>query len=93
MQINQTFFKLKLLKDLLKESTKVRQTLLDECIDIGGSNPIVLMRRFRMLTQLSQYESSIITKIYNFEITSLDDVNNSYQLFLNEIVTITNRGA
>jgi hypothetical protein len=93
MQINQTFFKLKLLKDLLKESAKVRQTLLDECIDIGGSNQIVLMRRFRMLTQLSQYESSIIDKIYDFEIVSLTDFTNGLQQILQEIKIVTNRGA
>ena len=93
MQVNQTFFKLKLLKDLLKHSTKVKQILLDECINMGGTDPVILMRRFRMLSQLSQYESEIINKIYNFEITSPDDFLNNQWATVLEVQNIVDRSA
>ena len=93
MQGNQTFFKLKLLRDFLKKTTESKQTLLNECIDVGGTDPVILMRRFRMLSQLCQYESDIINKINNFEITSIDDVIINRQIILSEVNTVTNRSA
>lgn len=93
MQINQTFLKLKLLKELLKKSIQVRQTLLDECIDIGGTDSTILMRRFRMLDQLNQFESNIINKIYNFEITSFSEVIDGQRQIDCEIDLVTSRSA
>ena len=93
MQNNHTFFKLKLLKDFLKTIAESKQILLNECIEIGGTDPVILMRRFRMLSQLCQYESDIINKINNFEITSFDDVNASRQNILSEVIVGTNRSA
>jgi hypothetical protein len=93
MQNNHTFFKLKLLKDFLKTIAESKQILLNECIEIGGTDPVILMRRFRMLSQLCQYESDIINKINNFEITSFEDVNASRQNILSEVNVVTNRSA
>jgi hypothetical protein len=93
MQINQTFFKLKLLKDLLTESSSVKQALLNECINKGGTDSIVLMRRFRMISQLSQFESDIVKKIYNFEITSLDEFYDDQESIIREISKVTSRSA
>lgn len=93
MQINQTFFKLKLLKDCLTESTRVKQILLDECIATGGTDSTILMRRCRMISQLSQWESDIINKIYNFEIASLSEFNDNQQKLKREIRAVTNRNA
>ena len=93
MQINQTFVKLKLLNDLLTESICTRQSLLDECISIGGTNPTVLMRRFRMLDQLNQFESDIINKIYNVEIDSILELDSSIELMLCELHSVTSRSA
>lgn len=93
MQFNQTFFKLTLLNDLLEQSSRARQVLLDECINIGGTDPIILMRRFRILSQLAYYESEIINKIYNFEITSLDDVVGNFNIINHEINVIIDRNS
>ena len=93
MHNNHTFLKLKLLKDFLKTIAESKQLLLNECIEIGGTDPVILMRRFRMLSQLCQYESDIINKINNFEITSFDDVNASRQNILYELHFVTNRSA
>ena len=93
MHNNHTFFKLKLLTDFLKTIAESKQLLLNECIEIGGTDPVILMRRFRKLSQLCQYESDIINKINNFEITSFDDVNASRQNILYELHFVTNRSA
>jgi len=93
MQINQTFVKLKLLNDLLTESICTRQSLLDECISIGGTNPTVLMRRFRMLDQLNQFESDIINKIYNVEIDSISELDSSINIIRHELAAVSNRSA
>ena len=93
MQINQTFFKLKLLKELLADSTNVKQTLLNECINNGGTDSIILMRRFRMISQLSQFESDIVKKIYNFEITSLDEFEDNLNAIRHDVGVVTSRSA
>jgi len=93
MHVNQTFFKLALLNDLLAQSSRARQVLLDECIDIGATDPVILMRRFRMLSQLSYYESELINKIYNFEITSLDDFDGNFNIINHEINVIIDRNS
>lgn len=93
MQINQTFFKLKLLKDCLTESIKTKQILLDECINAGGTNSTILMRRFRMISQLAQWESEITNKIYNFEISSLREFEDNLRNIKQEIDIVANRDA
>lgn len=93
MHVNQTFFKLTLLNDLLQTSSRAKQVLLDECINTGGTDPIILMRRFRILSQLSYYESELINKIYNFEITSLDDFVDNFKIIRGEINTIIDRNS
>jgi hypothetical protein len=93
MQFNQPFFKLILLKDLLEHSSRAKQVLLDECINKGGADPVILMRRFRILSQLAYYESEIINKIYNFEITSPDDFVDNFNIVGREINTIIDRNS
>ena len=90
MEVNKTFFKLKNLKDFLKFSTEVRNILLNECIDQGGTDSVILMRRFRMLSQLSQFESDVITKIYNFDNEDFKDI---IQPLIDEIQTVVDRSA
>ena len=58
----QIFLRLRLLKNFLTHSTKYKKTLLKELLS-RASDPMIRMRRFRMLRQLCQYESQIIEKI------------------------------
>ena len=76
---NKTLFKLKMLDTFLKVSADVRKNLLKECIEQGGTNSTILMRRFRMLSQLSQFEAEIISKIYKFDDNDNDLVLNLYK--------------
>lgn len=71
--MNNTLFKLQLLNEFLAESQKHRQILLDELID-NATDPVVRKRRFRMLSNLSTFESSVIKKISEFETDDVSDL-------------------
>lgn len=94
METNNTFVKLKVLKDFLQFTGETRNTLLQECIEQGGTDPVILMRRFRMLSQLSQLEADLITKLYNHQ--EDDDVEASIKnssVLINEIRAVVNRNS
>jgi len=50
----------------LTHTQKIRMELFNEAAQLA-SDPVLYKRRFRMLHQLSDYESQIIKKIYAFE--------------------------
>ena len=64
-----------MLMTFLEEIKTIRNELCNELID-NASNPVMLMRRFRMLSQLSFYESTIITKIQNLKTDEVLDFLN-----------------
>jgi hypothetical protein len=68
----QIFFRIKLLKDFLNETQKARQQLFNELV-ANATDPVVFMRRYRMLAQLSLLESQLIEKIYNIDTDCEDD--------------------
>jgi hypothetical protein len=84
--MNTAFLKIKLLNDLLKTTQAQRQQLINEAI-IKTNNPVVNMRRFRMLSQLAEYESVVINKIMQLESDDvLDFIDNTYQSEISNIV-------
>jgi hypothetical protein len=86
--MNTAFLKIKLLNDLLKTTQVARQQLINEAI-IKTNNPVIKMRRFRMLSQLAEYESVAINKIMQLESDDvLDFIDNVYQ---SEIYNIVDR--
>lgn len=72
MQQPQLFFRIKMMRDFLAVSDSSRKSLMAELID-NAMNPIINMRRFRMLNQLSLYEHIVIKKIYELETNDLSD--------------------
>ena len=71
---------------MLKTTQVVRQQLINEAI-IKTNNPVVNMRRFRMLSQLAEYESVAIDKIMQLESDDvLDFIDNTYQSEISNIV-------
>lgn len=90
MQQDYIFFRLNILTQFLDEVKKHRAQLLNELID-RATDPVIRMRRFRMLSQLSQYESQIIDKIANVETDNVNDFNENMLDF--EISRIVNRDA
>lgn len=90
MTVNIDFYKLKLVQDIIQSIADARSTLLDELL-IHASDPTIKMRRFRMLKQLSQFESQIIEKIWLFE---TDDCADLLQINLpKEIYSVVSRDA
>jgi len=62
----QMFLRLSMLRKFLSHSEKLKKNLLQELV-ARATDPVIRMRRFRMLRQLSLYESQIIKKIENLE--------------------------
>ena len=65
------FFKIKLIKKLLKSTEQVKNRLMDELI-INATDPTIVKRRLRMIKNLNSYESQLIEKIQQF---NTDDAN------------------
>lgn len=90
MTINFDFYKLKLVQDTVQLVADARTKLLEELI-IHASDPTIKMRRFRMLKQLSQFESQMIEKIWRFE---TDNHRDLLQIkLLDEIRSVVSRDA
>ncbi len=88
-QIN--YYKIKTTKKLIELATDHRNKLLSELIDCA-TDPVIVKRRLRMLSQLSQLESQLLSKIQLFETDDVNDFNCSVQI-LNEIECITDRNS
>lgn len=90
MTINFDFYKLKLVQDTVQLVADARTKLLEELI-IHASDPTIKMRRFRILKQLSQFESQMIEKIWRFE---TDNHRDLLQIkLLDEIRSVVSRDA
>lgn len=90
MTINFDFYKLKLVQDTVQLVADARTKLLEELL-IHASDPTIKMRRFRMLKQLSQFESQMIEKIWRFE---TDDHQDLLQIkLIDEIRSVVSRDA
>jgi hypothetical protein len=86
---NQTFLRIRLLKEFLKRSSAAKTKLLEELV-VQASDPIIRMRRFRMLHQLSQLESQTIKKIANLETDDPLDLLKD-EIICNDIGNVVNR--
>lgn len=84
------YYKIRTIKKLIKETTDQRNLLLDELID-QATDPVIFTRRVRMLTQLSQLEIQLLSKIQSLE---TDDVNDlDWEIIGHDLKHIINRGA
>ena len=69
----------------------MQKKLINELID-AGNDPVVWKRRFRMLSQLSQWHSNIVKKIYQFETDSIEEYQ-QLDVVYQELATIVSRNA
>jgi hypothetical protein len=88
MFLNLKFYKIKILKNFLLHTNEARNQLLDELIT-NTTDPVLYIRRFRMLTHLAQYENQIIKKIQNFDTDNVEELEltsliNGLQIILNK---------
>lgn len=83
------YYKIKTTKKLIELANDHRNKLLSELVDYA-TDPVIVKRRLRMLSQLSQLESQLLSKIRSFETADVADFNCSLQL-LREIMCVTDR--
>lgn len=85
-----SFYKTRLIFNTCNYIATKRQTLLQDLVAYTN-DPVRYMRRVRLLVQLSQYESDIVTKIDSFDTDDKSDLGRDVleQIML-EVDTITN---
>lgn len=88
-QVN-VFFKLTM-SDIVSKLIESHRIVLKRELQERASDPVIFKRRFRMLTQLAEYESQIYKKIYNFNTDDFQDYNLAMNLIVQEIQDVTNR--
>jgi hypothetical protein len=86
MSEKQTFYRIIMLQEFLVKVQAAKEVLLGELVT-RASDPVILKRRFRMLSQLALYESIVVSKIYNLETEDNSDfLNLSYIKHINTII-------
>jgi hypothetical protein len=80
------YFRIKLLQQFLSAVNDSRQSLLSDLVN-KATDPVIVMRRFRMLQQLADYEAQIVAKIQNFD---TDDCLDFVPAWFDELQYITN---
>ena len=68
--------------------TALHQEMYNTAID-----PVLFKRRFRMLTQLADYESQIYKKIYQFDSKDINDYAEALRQIVREIQNVINRSS
>jgi hypothetical protein len=89
--MNTLILRLHLLNQFLQQSQQIRSSLLQELID-NATDPIIRMRRFSMLHDLSVYEADIIEKIRSFD-ADYDDFEKAISSAQMGLSMVTNRAA
>lgn len=67
-----------------------RQALTQELQQCAG-DPVIFKRRFRMLAQLSSFESQMYHKIYHFKGDSVDDYVSAVMHAILDLFEVTDR--
>lgn len=84
------FYKLVLVDTVKNYLDEHRKNLQTELYSMA-TDATLFKRRFRMLSQLAEYESQIYKKIYQFQGDTIDDYTTAVGTILAEIQYITNR--
>lgn len=80
------FLRLRMLKFFLQHSAQIKQQLLTELFE-NATDPVIRLRRFRMLRQLSIYEGQIIDKIQNLHSDNAKDfLDRSFEMETESVV-------
>ena len=86
------FLKLVITKQILEYIDQKRKQFYIELSTLA-SDPVLVTRRFRMLSQLDMYEAQILQKIHNFEFQNIGDFHDSRSLIFQEITKVTEKNA
>jgi len=87
MYKKQIFYRIIMLKEFLADIQQAKQAVLDE-LETRATDLIIFKRRFRTLRQLAEFESIIVSKIYNLETDDPQDflTNRRYSVGISAIV-------
>lgn len=86
------FYKMVLLDQVSQLINSTRATIKQELLE-KGTDPLLFMRRVRMLSQIARYEAQIYLKIYHFAADSLDDYQAAVPVIRQEIASVVNRSS
>lgn len=89
--INHNFYKTLLLDSVEKQIAEERKKLFVELV-AAANDPVVWKRRFRMLSQLSEWHSDIVKKIHAFETDSIEDYR-QLEFVCQELYIVISRNA
>jgi hypothetical protein len=87
---SEIFYKLAV-TDIVSQIIDSQRALLKKELQEKASDPVIFKRRFRMLSQLADYESQIYKKIHNFATDDPCDYVQAIYLIRTEIQNVTNR--
>jgi predicted component of type VI protein secretion system len=90
--MNNKFLKLSAAEDFLAAANKKRFFLLQDLID-NATDDVIVMRRFRMLAQLSEFEGQALKKIYQFDTTDPKDYHQGLNQLLGELESVSSKNA
>lgn len=79
--------------DIVSKKISASKNLLLKELLTKANDPVIVKRRFRMLAQLSSYESQIYSKTYQFETDDLDEYFYSLADIIIEIEHVIDRNA
>lgn len=77
--------------DTVVKTIQTRRSILFQEMQERAGDDVIFKRRFRMLSQLADYESQIIKKIYQFSGNSVDDYVLAAKAIVSEIYDVTDR--
>ena len=92
MAVNILFYKTCVINKFFSRTEIARKQLLYE-LTAHSQDPVIFMRRIRMLKQLADFESQMVTKINNFNADSQQDYLTGLNQVLLEIDRVTARNA
>lgn len=84
------YYKLVITNIISQHLTSQRLDLHNE-LYTKADDPVILKRRFRMISQLAEYESQIYKKIYNFQSNNIEDYIVATRLILSEIQNVVDK--
>jgi len=90
--LSQTELFLKLtITHIVSSHINQRKELLQQELIEFANDPILLKRRYRMISQLADYESQIYKKIYQFRSNDINDYKLAAEQLIHEIYMVSNK--
>ena len=90
--MNDKFLKLCVTEKFMQATDQQRKLLFQDLVNNATDN-VIFMRRFRMISQINQFESQGINKIYQFETDNPDDYTHGLSVLLSELNSVASKNA